>query len=67
LAADSTRELTYSFYNNIINTVIEKEGYHGMSIKVGIIGMGFGKEFIAIYQKLSGCEVKAISQRNDKL
>jgi len=37
-----------------------------MSIKVGIIGMGFGKEFIAIYQKLSGCEVKAVSQRNEK-
>ncbi|MCL2337484.1 MAG: Gfo/Idh/MocA family oxidoreductase [Firmicutes bacterium] len=37
-----------------------------MSIKVGIIGMGFGKEFIAIYQKLTGCEVKALSQRNEK-
>jgi predicted dehydrogenase len=37
-----------------------------MSIKVGIIGMGFGKEFIAIYQKLSGTEVMAISQRNEK-
>jgi predicted dehydrogenase len=35
-----------------------------MSIKVGIIGMGFGKEFVAIYQKLSGTEVKAISQRD---
>lgn len=37
-----------------------------MSIKVGIIGMGFGKEFISIYQKLTGCEVTAISQRNEK-
>ena len=38
-----------------------------MSIRVGIIGMGFGKEFIAIYQNLPGCEVKAISQRNEKM
>jgi predicted dehydrogenase len=37
-----------------------------MAIKIGIIGMGFGKEFIAIYQKLPGCEVKAISQRDEK-
>ena len=36
------------------------------TIRVGIIGMGFGKEFIPIYQKLVGCEVKAISQRNEK-
>ena len=36
------------------------------TIRVGIIGMGFGKEFISIYQKLRGCEVKAISQRNEK-
>ena len=38
-----------------------------MSIKVGIIGMGFGKEFISIYQKLSGCEVTAVSRRNETL
>lgn len=35
------------------------------NIRVGIIGMGFGKEFIGIYQHLSGCEVVAISQRNE--
>ena len=35
------------------------------NIKVGIIGMGFGKEFIGIYQKLTGSEVTAISQRSE--
>ena len=37
-----------------------------MPVRVGIIGMGFGKEFISIYQKLPGCEVKAISRRSEK-
>lgn len=36
-----------------------------MAINIGIIGMGFGKEFIAIYQKLAGVQVSAISQRDE--
>ena len=36
------------------------------NVRVGIIGLGFGKEFIEIYQKLNGSEVAAISQRNEK-
>jgi len=34
-------------------------------VKVGIIGMGFGKEFIPIYQAFSKSEVVAISQRDE--
>ena len=34
-------------------------------VKVGIIGMGFGKEFIPIYQAFHKSEVVAISQRDE--
>ena len=35
-------------------------------VKVAIVGLGFGKEFIPIYQKSSDSEVVAICQRNEK-
>jgi len=34
-------------------------------VRVGVIGMGFGKEFIPIYQAYNKTEVVAISQRNE--
>jgi len=34
-------------------------------VRVGIIGMGFGKEFIPIYQAFSKSEVVAVSQRDE--
>lgn len=35
-------------------------------VRVGIVGLGFGKEFIPIYQQYKFCEVAAICKRNEK-
>ena len=35
-------------------------------VKVAIVGLGFGKEFIPIYQKYSDSELVAICQRNEE-
>jgi len=36
------------------------------TVKVAIVGLGFGKEFIPIYQKYPDSELVAICQRNEK-
>ncbi len=35
-------------------------------VRVGIIGLGFGKEFVPIYQAYSKSEVVAVSRRNER-